>query len=373
LLLVAAYIGFVSLGLPDTLIGVAWPSIRGTFGVAQGAVAVVFFATGASYFASSFFTGRLLAALGIGRLLAGSTALVALGLGGFALAPVWPAFAACAVLHGLGSGAIDAGLNYYAAHHLTARHMNWLHACYSLGATLGPLLLTAVIVRGESFRVGYLIVSGVLGGLALFFAGTARRWGEVAGSSGTTWRLLRTPLAVLQTVFFFVYTGLEVTLGQLAFTLLTEGRHVPPATAGLMVGGYWGSLLAGRVLFGAVVERVGIDRLLRASTLLVVVGVVCLGANLTALGLILAGLGLAPIYPCTMTRTPERLGPELSAHAIGMQVAAAMVGAAVLPGAAALLAQHRGLEIVPGFALVLAAILVALHEALSRCHGPSPD
>src|SRR5438105_7240083 len=133
LLIVLAYVGFVSLGLPDAVIGVTWPSVRDHFGLHQSALGLVFVASGCGYFLSSFFSGRVVTALGIGLLLAASTGLVAASGVGFALAPVWALFVACAVLHGLGSGAIDAGLNGYAAARLSARPMNWLHACYCLG------------------------------------------------------------------------------------------------------------------------------------------------------------------------------------------------------------------------------------------------
>src|SRR5688500_452344 len=142
LLLFIAYLGFISLGLPDTLIGVAWPSVRDHFNLFQSAVALIFFGSGFAYFFSSFFSGRLLRAFRVGTLLALSSALVALSGFGYASANVWLLFAACSLLHGLGSGAIDSGLNHYVAHHFSARHMNLLHACYSIGAMLGPLIMT---------------------------------------------------------------------------------------------------------------------------------------------------------------------------------------------------------------------------------------
>ena len=133
LLLLIAYIGFISLGLPDTLIGVAWPSVRTTFALHQSSLGALFIGGGCGYFLASFFTGRLLTAMGVGWLLAASTALVTICAFGFARAPVWMLFVVCAFLQGLGSGAIDAGLNNYGAHHFSARQMNWLHACYSIG------------------------------------------------------------------------------------------------------------------------------------------------------------------------------------------------------------------------------------------------
>ena len=206
LLLFIAYIGFISLGLPDTLIGVAWPSVRDHFQLQQSASALIFFGSGRSYFLSSLFTGRLLHLLGIGTLLAASSALVALGGFGFGIANVWIIFVACSLIHGLGSGAIDTGLNHYAAHHFSARHMNWMHACYSLGATLGPLITTGVIASQGSWRSGYLGVGGIILSLSLLFGLTRRKWNEspgaaadeqpqVAAGSMAVWQYGRIPAA----------------------------------------------------------------------------------------------------------------------------------------------------------------------------------
>jgi fucose permease len=377
-LLAIAYLGFISLGLPDTLIGVAWPSVRDTFGLEQSSLGLLFIGTGCSYFLSSFFTGRLLSALGIGLLLATSSTLVALSGFGYALAPAWLLFAACSVLHGLGSGAIDAGLNHYVANHFAARHMTWLHACYGVGATLGPLIMTSVIAWRMSWRSGYVVVAVALLSLSILFALTRRKWDVDAGDGkaadrgdGTTvWQALRHPVVRLQVALFFLYTGLEVTVGQWSFTILTEARHVTLETAGSWVAGYWGSIVAGRVLSGFIVEKMGIDRLLRASILTAVAGTVLFASDppgsLSALGIALTGLGLASVYPCLMTRTPQRLGPALAAHAIGFQVGAAMIGAAVLPGISGLLAQHAGLEWVASAAVFMALAVYALHEWLLR-------
>jgi fucose permease len=231
-------------------------------------------------------------------------------------------------------------LNHFAAHRLTARHMSWLHACYSVGATLGPLVMTAMLARLRSWRGGYLVVAVCLAALALVFALTWRRWDlgaaasdEAAPPPASAWAVLREPLAWLQIVLFFIYTGLEVTVGQWSFTVLRESRGVAAPAAGALVAGYWASIVAGRVLFGAVVERVGIDRLLRGSTAAALLGAVLLKGSptlpLAAAGLVLTGLGLAPIYPCLMTRRQpgvdlhERLGPEPIDAPLGLDARAA--------------------------------------------------
>jgi fucose permease len=174
-LIALAYVGFVSLGLPDAVIGVAWPTVRDTFRLPQRAVGIVFAASGFGYFMTSFLSGRLTQALGIGLLLAAITGLVAAAMFGFASSPLWALFVTCAVAHGLGSGAIDAGLNGYAAHYRSARHMNWLHACYCFGAMLGPLLMTAVLTSDLPYSTGYAIVGGVMLTLSVMFLATRLR------------------------------------------------------------------------------------------------------------------------------------------------------------------------------------------------------
>jgi fucose permease len=378
LLLLIAYLGFISLGLPDTLIGVAWPNVRDTFGLPQTAAAVIFFGTGLSYFCSSFFTGRLLSWMGVGMLLATSSALVAVSNFGYALAPVWGLFALCSIIHGVGSGAIDAGLNHYVARHFSARQMNWLHGCYSVGATFGPVIMTTVLALHGSWRVGYFTVALILALLTLLFVFTRRRWDDRVPAAedappapvATLGETLQQPIARLQVVIFFVYTGIEATVGQWSFTVLTESRGLSEATAGLWVSLYWGSIAAGRFLFGFVADTLGIDRLLRWCIVAVVAGCVTVAANLggafTMGALILVGLGLAPVYPCLMTRTPQRLGPAFSAHAIGLQVSSAMLGVAALPSLAGYLGKTLGLEAMIWMSVVIAALLLGLHELLLR-------
>jgi fucose permease len=376
LLVTLAFIGFVSLGLPDAVTGVAWPSVRDTFGLRQGAVGFVLVVSGLGYLLSSFLAGRLMHALGIGMVLASSTGLVAAAMYGFAFSPVWVAFVLCGCLHGLGSGAIDSGLNGYAAHHLPTRYLIWLHACYCLGALIGPILMSTILSSGRPYSVGYSAVGGTMLAMAVLFLLTYRSWGEATSTPATislpigAGAALRNPSVRLQMAVFFLYTGLEVTLSQWTYTVLTESRQVSPRTAGLAVGVYWGCIGIGRVVSGFIADRVGVDRLLRFCLLAAALGafliVAPLPVEVTFLGLSLAGLGLAPVFPCLMSRTPQRLGTQLSAHAIGFQVGAAMIGAAIVPGTLGVLAGRVGLEAVPIGAAVLFTLLAGLHERLLR-------
>ena len=404
LLLIIAYLGFISLGLPDTLIGVAWPSVRESFDLPQSAIALVFFGAGSAYFVSGVFAGRAVNRLGVGLLLAVSSGIVAFGEFGFALAPFWVLFAGCSLLHGLGSGAIDAGLNYYVAHHFSVRHMNWLHAFWSLGATLGPLIMTAAVARNQ-WRMGYGTVGIILFSMALLFLLTRKKWeepgpppelpgeavplaepvpgavtamAEAQEAQPAAARVgmrdaVRHPVVWLQVMLFFFYTGAEATLGQWGFTLLTESRGFAEESAGLWVTIYWASIGGGRILLGMVAARIGIDRLVRISTATALVGTVLYASSISpevsALALVLCGFGLATVYPSLMTRTPQRLGSALAAHSIGFQVSAATAGAAVLPSTAGVLAQHYGLEMLAYTAVAMAVVVWGLHEVLVRRAG----
>lgn len=386
LLLVIAYLGFISLGLPDPVAGVAWPSVRHTFALHQSSFGLVFIALGCGYCASGFFGGKLTSMLGLGNLLWISSGLVAVAMFGSGVVPVWPLFVACGVIWGLGSGGIDAGLNAYVSTHFSARHMNWLHACYSVGATLGPLLMTAVLVREGSWRLGYELVGTILLTMTVLFFVTRERWNDPSkpadGSANqvvTMAMALREPMVWLQIVIFFLYVGLEFTVGQWSFTLLTESRRVRPEIAGTLAGMYYGAIGVGRVIAGAIAPRVGLNRLLRGTMLLALVGVLLFAygkpAELGSLGLVLTGLGLAPIFPCLMTMTPRRLGTGYATHAVGFQVSSGMLGAALLPGLAGLFTEKLGLEVVTQFAIGLAAMLFVIHELLLSiaAHRPIPE
>lgn len=376
-LLGIAYVGFVSLGLPDGLLGVAWPSIRATFGLAQGALGPLLVATTTGYVLASFATGRLLARMRVGTLLGLSCAATAASLAGYAIAPRWWLVVASCVLAGLGAGAIDAGLNTYVATWHSARTLNWLHACYGVGAATGPALMTRVLLDAAPWQRGYAIVAGFQIALALCFFATRARWPAVtrkgdgleparAHSAGT----LRLPAAWLGMACFFVYVGLEQAAGAWAYSFLTESRGVPMARAGAWVSLFWGGLMAGRLAFGAVANRVAPAALVRGALAAVLAAAALFAADpLPGASMIgLAGLGFAcgPVFPSLIAATPLRLGAAHAANGVGFQVAAAALGQALLPWLVGVAAQHAGLAILGPALVALAIALVALHEVLLR-------
>jgi fucose permease len=380
---VLAYVGFISLGLPDGVNGVAWPSVRDSFSVGSGALGIISISLGVGYVLSSLFAGTLVGRLGVGRVLAGSTALAAAGLAVHATAPRWLPFVTGASLVGLGSGAVDAALNAFVARTYAAKHVNWLHACYSIGATLGPILMAAAIQRIGSWRLGYAAVAVLLAALGAGFLATSSGWGtrssEPQRPVGEMAGTLRHPLARLHLVAFFIYTGLETVLGQWAYTVLRDFRRVPEDAAAAWTASYFGAIAAGRVLTGFAVGRFGTDRTGRAGTWAAAVGVALFAFGhrdtVRGLGLVMAGLALAPVFPCLMSRTPARVGEALAPNAIGFQVSLATVGAAVLPALGGMLVAAQGLAAVSAEAIGLSLLLVLLHETILARSGKAgvPD
>ncbi|TSC26840.1 MFS transporter [Corallococcus sp. Z5C101001] len=375
-LLVLAYLAFISLGLPDAVLGVAWPSLRATFGLPQTGMGAILSTAAVAYFFSGLLAGRLMRALKLGLLLALSTGSVALGLAGYATVPLFALFLLAACFIGFGSGAIDSALNNYAAQNFGPKHMNWLHAAYSVGAALGPALMTALLTRGAGWRSGYAVIGATLGVLAITFLFTRRQWdgparadGEVdAGHpTGSALDAVRRPRVWLQIATFFFYTGVEVTAGQWSYTVLTESRGLHTSVAGTFVSLYWGALLVGRILSGFIVERLGPVRMLRVCTVLAVVGVLLftLPSVPPVVGLVVLGFALAPIFPGLMSETPRRVGTDVSGHAVGFQVSAATMGVAALPSLAGFIAERWGLALLPPFLVACAGVLAVVHGVLS--------
>jgi fucose permease len=375
LLVGLTYAGFVSLGLPDGLLGVAWPSIRAFFDLPLDALSTLLVLFTMGYLLSSFSTGRLLRRLNVGSLLALSCLATATGLLGCALTPQWGLMAGLGLLSGLGAGAIDAGLNTYAALHFSPRSVNWLHACYGLGATSGPLIMASVLQANHPWQWGYAIVGLGQLGLAGCFGMTRALWSTstpqntpeatTAPTSGT----LRLPLAWLSIAVFFIYTGIEAAAGIWAFSLFTEARGIAAMTAGAWLSVYWGSLTVGRLLAGIVVSFVPVRVFLRGCILGIASGAVLIWLNpstvLSFLGLALMGLSSAPIFPSLIATTPERLGKAHTANGVGLQIAAAVLGQSLLPSLVGVLARHLGLEVVGPALLSAALLLLVVYEALS--------
>ena len=377
LLALLAFLAFVSLGLPDGLLGVSWPSIRSSFGVPLDALGLLVAFQTVGYLASSSLSGRILRVMSIGSVLALSTLAAALALLGFALTASWPLLLTFGVVAGLAGGAIDAGLNAYGARHFSNRTLNWMHAFFGLGTTLGPLIVTAVLTSGNVWRWSYVIVGSAQLLLALTFFVTRGRWADVVAVGGEPARpttaarsrdTLRLPIVWLGMLTFFVYTGAEFVVAQWSFSLLTLHRGEPVATAGLLVSLYWGSLMVGRIVFGVVADRVPLIPTLSACLAASVLGGLLFwlepSRSLSFLGLMLIGGAFAPVFASLISLTPRWVGHEHADTAIGFQVAAAGLGGATLTASVGVVARAAGLEAIGFSVVVLTVALLTLYQTL---------
>jgi fucose permease len=382
LLVILSACAFVSLGLPDGLLGVAWPSMRLTFARDLDALGLLLVAATAGYIASSATSGRMLRHMNLGGVLALSCLLTALALVGYAVSPDWRLLVALAAVLGVGGGGIDAALNTYAATHHGPRVLNGLHACYGIGAALGPLIMTAVLSRDLPWQLGYAIVGAAQLLLAAAFGATRPLWprttrsnidaarAEVADVPARLGETLALPGARLAALTFVVYAGVEASLGAWTYTLLTAARGLPPSEAGAIVSVYWGGLTAGRVLAASAGGGLPPRRLLGISMAGVFAGTLVIwlgtGAIAALIGIAVAGCACGPIFPTLVATTPSRLGAHHTANAVGLQIAAAGLGLSIVPALVGIMADSFGVPVIAPLVVTLAVLLLAVFRLLER-------
>jgi fucose permease len=384
-LILLAFVAYVSLGLPDGLLGIAWPSIRRDFSLPLDSLGALLITATIGYLASSFFGGRLMAHFRLGTLLALSTAATGAALLGYTVAPSWWTLVAIGVVAGLGGGGIDVALNTYVASNHGEGTMQWLHASYGIGATIGPAIMTVSIVSFGGWRWGYTIVAAVQLALMVSFLFTVSLW-EASGDSrgvrnaegkghphtptrdtlmrGTVMRdTLSQPPVWLGAFLFLVYMGVEVTLGTWSYTLLTESRGISPRLAGLWMSGFWGIFTIGRIAAGVYASCIGRRTLIigcllaaLAASLLLAVGV---AGFFDLAAVTIMGFAIAPVLPALISGTTERVGSRHTGNAIGIQIAAMGAGAAIMPSIAGVIARRLSLEAIPPFLILMLVVVVA--------------
>ena len=372
-LVILAYVAFIALGMPDGLLGVAWPSIRTSFSIPLDAIGMLLTAAVAGYMTSSFLSGPLIARLGVGRILAASCAMTGVALIGYTLVPFWWMMVLLGILAGLGAGAIDAGLNTYVAANFGEGMMQWLHACYGIGVTLGPIIMTIALTTQDSWQLGYRVVGGFQLALAACFVVTLSMWNQKDFSAGSDepklltdyktpmGETLRQPKVWLSASLFFLYCGAEVSFGTWTYSLLIESRGITPAVAGLWAGSYWATFTIGRIVAGLYAKRVGVNLMVLGGLVGAFCGTVLMvwnpsqSANLLAVALI--GFSIAPIFPALMSGTSQRVGAHFAANTIGLQMAAVGLGTVVIASLMGVLARRVSLEIIP---ICMAIVFVGL-------------
>lgn len=364
-LLLVLYLSFISLGLPDSILGVSWPVLRFSFDKPLYYGGFLVSITTIISVLSSLAAPWVMARLGTGVIIAACALMTATAMFGYAFSPVWVVLIGFTVLFGIGQGAVDTAVNSYMARSYSSRHMNWVHACWGIGATSGPLIMSTALGLQFSWRAGYMAIGIIQCLLALIFFRALPLWrkcnesatGYAHGASAAEQprrELHGRRLGVTSAsgvLFYFLYPGIEYVGGFWSASYLVEKLGASPAMAGAGVTLYWGALTVGRITTGIIAAHLRNSTIIRLGIALAVCGI--FGVILSAApwqciaSLCLIGLGLSPLHPTMMHDTPRRIGAAAADRLVGFQVGAAMAGKAVIPlliGLLAAWAVHAGVS-----------------------------
>ncbi len=379
LLLPIIYLAFISLGLPDSLLGSAWPSMYPLLGVPVSHAGILSMIISFGTIVSSLNSDRLTRALGAGKVTAISVGMTAAALFGFSVSTQFWMLCLWAVPYGLGAGSVDAALNNYVALHYESRHMSWLHCMWGIGTMVSPMVMGRVLAGGGPWTAGYRYIAlfqiALTAVLFLSLPLWQKRTGEAA-EDGTALQALslgqvfRLPGAKEVMLCFFCYCALETTAGLWASSYLTLTRGVAADTAASFASLFYIGITAGRAACGFLTLKLSDTQMIRLGQGVLAVGVAALlvpGPQLLALaGLVLVGVGCAPIYPSIIHATPDHFGADRSQAVIGIQMASAYVGNLVMPPLFGLLANNITPALFPFYLLVLLVLMVFMHEQLVR-------
>lgn len=380
MLLAIIYIAFISLGLPDSLLGAAWPVMYEELGVPISYAGIVTMIIAAGTIVSSLLSDWLMRKVGAGVITAVSVFMTAAALFGFFASHSFLLLCLWAVPYGLGAGAVDAALNNYVALHFSSRHMNWLHCFWSVGAAASPYIMSYCLTGGFGWNNGYRSVAVVQTILtaALFLSLPLWKRRRLEGAEGeSAAKALSLPRAVkikgvpFVLIMFFGYCALEQAAGLWASSYLVQFRGVDTDTAAWSASLFYLGIAAGRFLCGFVAERLGDRRLIRIGILTMIGGVLLIALPVpydafTLAGLLIVGLGCAPVYPSVIHSTPANFGKENSQAIIGIQMASAYVGTTFMPPLFGLIAAHIHIGLYPAFLLALALLMLCMSEKLNR-------
>lgn len=395
LLLVIIYIAFISLGLPDSLVGSAWPVMHRDLQVPVSYMGIITMLISGGTILSSLLADRLTRKFGTGLVTAVSVFLTAAALFGFSVSDSFLLLCLWAVPYGLGAGAVDASLNNYVALHYASRHMSWLHCFWGVGCSVSPYIMGYALTGHSSWSLGFRIVSvlQIILAAALFLslplwkkAAAAKtdssllpddtETGSTAGKPLSIARMLQIKGVPLVLATFWAYCALESTTGIWASSYLVQHRGIDAETAAMFASLFYLGITFGRFLCGFVADKLGDNRLIHIGTLTAIAGAALillpLPIDLPALGgLIIIGLGCAPIYPSIIHSTPANFGAENSQAIIGVQIASAYLGSTFMPPLFGLLATHVSIGLYPVYLLLFGGLMLLAWKRL-RSSGPAP-
>ncbi len=380
LLLAIIYLSFISLGLPDALLGSAWPTMYPEFGVPVSYMGAISMIISLGTIVSSLQSDRLTRKLGTGKVTAFSVACTAIALLGFSFAHSFWELCLWAIPYGLGAGSVDASLNNYVALHYKSRHMSWLHCMWGIGATVGPYIMGYALTGGAGWNGGFRYVAFLQMALTVILFISLPLWkgqyirverkGAKPGKALSLREIFQIPGAKEIMLCFFCYCGIEQTAGLWASSFLTLQKGISADTTASLASMFYLGITLGRAVCGFITFKLNDTQMIRLGQVIIAVGVLALllpGPNFVAMaGLILIGLGCAPIYPCIIHSTPAHFGEEKSQAVIGVQMACAYVGSLLLPPLFGLIANHISAAWLPGYLLVILVLMICMHEKLER-------
>lgn len=378
-LLVIVYIAFISLGLPDAILGSAWTMIYGDLNVPISYAGLVTMIITGGTIVSSLFSGKMIKKFGTGKVTTFSVFLTAMALLGVYFAPSFIWICLLAIPLGLGAGAVDTALNNFVANHYEAKHMNWLHCFWGIGATSGPFIMSFYLLKENGWRSGYatigiiqaILVVGLFLSLPLWrkFEDSNEEEKE-SSTSINVGALLKLPGAKPTLIAFLCYCGIELTTGLWASSFLVFDSGLSAGVAAKWVSLYYLGITVGRFLAGFLSIKLNNKQMIRLGQVICLLGAVLLmipfSNNFKLVGLILIGLGCAPIYPAMLHETPNKFGQDLSQHIMGIQMATAYVGSTIVPPLFGMLSKFSGFGILPGFLLIFIIVMLLSTERANK-------
>ncbi len=389
LLLPVIYLAFISLGLPDSLLGSAWPEMYQLMGMPISAAGIVTMIISACTIISSLLSDRINRRFGTGVVVTVSVAMTVAGMFGFSFAGTFPVLCAFAVPYGLGAGAIDAALNNYVALHYSSRQMSWLHCFWGVGTIISPYIMSHAIASGKGWAMGYRIVGFIQVGVLAVLLLALPLWKKVSAESGSIQEsggntttspdsksfgvahALKIPGVIFMLLGFLGSGVIESTIMLWASSFLFQTRGITEEKAAAFGSLYFIGITAGRFLSGFVSDRIGDRNMIRIGLSIVAVGIGVIalpfgGTLLPVFGFILLGIGCAPVYPSIIHSTPFHFGKENSQSVIGIQMAFSYIGSSLMPPVFGLLADNVSIRLLPAFLLFFLILTVVMLECLNR-------
>lgn len=379
ILLIIIYLAFISLGLPDGLLGAAWPSIYPGLDVPVSYAGIISMIIALGTIISSLMSDRMTMKLGAGKVTALSVAMTACALFGFSISHSFFALCLWAIPYGLGAGSVDAALNNYVALHYESKHMSWLHCMWGIGASVGPYIMGSILSGGGVWNSGYQtigILQVILTAILVFSLPLWKSSTEEKSENAQPRKALSLPQIIgipgakAVMLCFFCYCAIEQTAGLWAASYLTLYKGVPAETAAFFGSMFFLGITIGRAVCGFLAMKLNDTQMVRLGLGIIAVGGVAMllpfAAGGSIVGLILIGLGCAPIYPSLIHSTPERFGADKSQAIIGVQMASAYVGTCLMPPLFGALAGITTVALLPVYLLVLLGLMVSMFRILNR-------